>query len=166
MGYRLPDERQQFRDVATKSDISVDNGTISRMSIPCNYGWLERPPRHDRMMHDHIGWPSPDHPDRSCQLPPRRYGRIIAAHPIDLPGEGYESIEVSLLDPPEGLSMSGDIDYDVVRLSIAAMCPDLEERGADVSFAVYAVGESEELGTQLRDVVTKGTLHIVAGPIG
>jgi hypothetical protein len=49
------------------------------------------------------------------------------------------------------------------------MCPSAETDDLDVTFSAYATGVIDndygEEDVQLRDVVTKGTLHIVAGPI-
>ena len=90
---------------------------------------------------------------------------------IDLPAEGYTSVEVSLLDPPDGLEFTGMIEYNNICLTIASMCPSAENKDVEVKFSVYAVGSSDFYGdyrepVELRDVVTKGILHIVAGPIG
>lgn len=182
MGYRLPD--QQVADVASNSLIAVDNGTISRISIECRYRRPPAPPsRHDCAPQDHEGWPDPDHPDDSCQIPSTDlydrfpppfddgyYDRRIIVNGIDLPGEGYDEVEVQLLDPPEGLSVTGVIDYDVVTLMIVTMCRDAIRVDVDVPFCVYVLGSMEDNVTgeeiEFRDVLTKGTLRIVAGVIG
>ena len=175
MAYRLPDKRRHFIvDKASESVIVVDNGTISRVSIPCAYGPVHHHHcHHDRKMHDHVGWPSPDNPDDSCQIPDEHrhhhhcFDQVLAVNEIDLKAEGYESIEVSLADPPDGLSMTGSIDYDIVRMTIVAICPSANTENIDVPFSIYAVGsttvDDEEI--QLRDVITKGILRIVAGPV-
>lgn len=179
MSYRLPPEepptekRPHFYDATTNSTITVDNGTISRLSIPCTYG-IEYDPyihchsRFGRMVHDHFGWPSPDHPDHSCQEPIHRHHRHVEVRSIDLVGEGYDQIEVSFTDPPEGLTAVGTIDYDIVIVTFTTMCPDARENDIDVPFCIYAIGETEdnpgEPSISMRDVVTKGTLHIIAGP--
>lgn len=169
MGYRQPDNRRHLVDVADQSVITIDNGTISHISIPCFYGYGEYfPGRRHRVIHDHFGWPSPNHVDQSCQLPSERYDQIIVFHEIDLIGEGYGSIEVALFEPPLGLSMTGTIDGNYVKLSITSICSSAQEKDVDVKFSVYAIGRSDdtyEPSVQLRDVVTKGILHIVAGPI-
>lgn len=168
MGYRLPEKRcdchaKQIGDIARQSVISVDNGSISRFAIPSFYR-----EHHDRNMHDHLGWPYPGHPDDSCQLPP---GCDFILNEIDLPNEGYTSIKVSMTDPPDGLTFTGTIDYNVISLTITSMCNAAVNSDIDVKFCVYAVGTIEngvygEEDIHLRDVVTKGTLHIIAGPIG
>lgn len=166
MTYRLPDERyhdhrKRIDDTARQTVISVDNGTINRIAIPTFFR-----EHHDVKLHDHLGWPYPGHPDRSCQLPP---GCEFVLNEIDLPGDGYDAIEVSMIDPPDGLSFTGSIDYNVVSLNIVAMCQDAVTEDVDVTFAAYATGtidnDYDEEDAPLRDVVTKGTLHIVAGPI-
>lgn len=166
MGYRLPDDRcpdrrKHIDDTARQSVIRVDNGTINHISIPSFYQ-----EHHDRKLHDHLGWPSPGHPDRSCQLPP---GSEFVLNEIDLEGEGYDAIEVSMVDPPEGLEFIGSIEYNVITFNITAMCPSAETDDLDVTFSAYATGtidnDYDEDDVPLRDVVTKGTLHIVAGPI-
>lgn len=145
MGYRL--RHGQFDSLADQSVISVDNGSISRVSIPCIYDCM--PPM-----------PAP-------HTPPQHYGNMICFHEIDLIGEGYDHIEVALLDCPDGLTMTGAIDGSVVSLVITAMCPDAERATLSVPFSVFAVGSvGSDMIAPLRDVVTKGVLRVVAGPIG
>ena len=170
MGYRLPDHRPDKKghiiDLSRQSFIAIDNGAISRISIPCFY---RKDIFHDRMRHDHFGWPYPGHPDDSCQLLPE-CSKAIVLNEIDLSGEGYDSIVVSFLDPPDGLTANGSIDHDTIRVTFISMCPSAKENDIDVQFSIYATGtigeeyEDEET-IQLRDVVTKGILHIVAGSI-
>lgn len=166
MGYRLPAKREHrhgvfLNDTANDSLVKIDNGTISYISIPCySHEW------HDRKMHDHLGWPSPGHPDQSCQLPP---GCEFARVPINLEEEGYDSVQISMIDPPEGFSIEGSFDYGAVDLKITAMCESLVEEDAEFKFCVYAIGDFsshfDEAAIPVRDVVMKGTMHIVAGPI-
>lgn len=166
MGYCLSDEQnmdhiKRIDDTARQTVISIDNGTINRISIPMFFH-----EHHDKDLHDHLGWPYPGHPDDSCQLPP---GCEFVLNEIDLPGNGYDAVEISMIDPPEGLSFTGSIDYNVVSFNIIAMCQDAIANDIDITFAAYATGminnDYDEEDVQLRDVVTKGTLHIVAGPI-
>lgn len=166
MGYRLPDERsvdhrERINDTARQTVISVDNGTINLISIPSFYH-----EHHDRKLHDHLGWPYPGHPDRSCQLPA---GCEFVLNEIDLEGEGYDSVEVSMIDPPDGLVFTGSINANTICLNITAMCESVESDDVDVTFSVYVTGTIDndygEEDVPLRDVVIKGTLHIVAGPI-
>lgn len=168
MGYRLPDNppdmRPRLHYAATQSVIVMDNGTISRVMIPCHYA---REEHHDRMMHDHMGWPYPGHPDASCQLPPG-CDHVLVLDRIDLPGEGYDAIEIAFVDPPEGLEATGGFYNEFVWLEFTIACPSLMDADADVEFAAYALGEVEDYhgnnSVEMRDVITKGTLHIVGGP--
>jgi hypothetical protein len=85
---------------------------------------------------------------------------------IDLVGEGYDTVVTNLADDaPTGLTMSGSINYDTVELLITTMCESAEDEDVDVRFAVYVTGTDDD-DQQLRDLVTKGVLHIVAGLIG
>lgn len=174
MSYRLPEERSDVfprrhdphsraADFSRHSYLAVDNGTISRISIPCVYG---RPfTRYDKLAFDHFGWPSPGHRDRS------NYGKILAIHQIDLPAEGYDEVIVVMPDAPSGLTVTGEINYDVINLTITAICPAAAKQDVDVDFAIYVTGNTsghtvwDEEITPLRDLVTKGTLRIYAGLI-
>lgn len=54
----------------TPSGVFVDNGVTAHLAIPCFYKEIFPPIEtwsHDRRVHDHHGWPTPDHPDHSCQ---------------------------------------------------------------------------------------------------
>jgi hypothetical protein len=166
MGYRLPEKRdddwhkRHFLDVAAQSIIVVDNGTISRISIPCFYS---NEVCHDKMAHDHCGWPYPGHPDKSCQLPPG-CEKALVINEISLANEGYNSVKTAMVNPPEGLAMRGEIDRNYVNLFIAAMCPTAIETDIEVQFCVYITGRGSN-GMYLSDVVTKGKLKIVAGAL-
>lgn len=171
MSYRLPEKRcdsdrkKHLNDAVKQTVISVDNGTIAHIAIPVFYKDRQF---HDRKLHDHLGWPSPDHPDSSCQLPPGCEDMIVIDE-IDLNDEGYDSIEVVMDDPPDGLTFTGSIVYNVVNLAITSMCQDAIDDDIDVRFVAYATGEIDndydEESVPLRDIVVKGTLHIVAGLI-
>lgn len=172
MGYRLQEQPaittklvRLFDDTASPVIISVDNGTVSRISIPCEYGWLAGNPPIVRMMIDHAGWPSPGHPDRSCQ---DMSDVTYQSRPIDLEAEGYESVEVSLNDPPYGLSVEGNLTGSLVSVTITSMCPDAINHDVYVEFSAYLVGATEGFDhevAQLRDIGAKGVIHIVAGPV-
>lgn len=170
MGYRMSHHHHEhIDDAVSRTVITIDNGTINRIEIPCNYVVEDDGQHHDCAIQDHIGWPSPDSPDDSCQvLPCPRHGRHITLEPIDLEGEGYTTIDALFLDAPYGLSASGSIDGNVITVTITAMCPSVSERDALVLFSVYANGtytEDDDTETQLRDVVVKGLVRIVAGPV-
>lgn len=163
MSYRLtplPEDREPeavMFDVARQSYITVDNGTISRINIPCFYG--RRLTRQDKMIFDHMGWPAVDRPDRSD------YAQALAINDIDLEDEGYTGVNV-ILSPtaPTGLSMSGELDYNHIVLVVSAMCNDAITDDIDTKFAIYVTGSNPEVGT-LKDLVTKGTIRILAGNV-
>lgn len=157
MSYRLPpkpDRRAHINETARQSLVRIDNGTITNLAIPCYrmrgriLTWLEV------MVLDHFGWPTPHRPDQSFQpFPPP------SENEIDLNEEGYDEVEICFIDPPEGLSATGTIDGSIIRISITSMCESAETEDVDVQFSIYISGEG------LRSVVTKGTIHIIAGPI-
>ena len=163
MSYRLtplPEGREPeavMFDVARQSYITVDNGTISRINIPCFYG--RRFTRHDKMIFDHMGWPAVDRPDRSD------YAQVLAINDIDLEDEGYTSVIVTLSSTaPSGLTVSGELDYNHIILTISAICDEAIAYDTETEFAVYVTGSNSEVG-QLRDLVTKGTIRIIAGRV-
>lgn len=156
MGYRLPptpDQRVQIIETVTQSVIHVDNGVITNIAIPCFYDDGEVLTYLDKMVIDHDGWPNPGHPDASYQ--PCNHDEDTE---INLEDEGYDSVVVQFIDPPEGLSGTGTIDGNIVRVSIETSCHAADEADMDVPFSIYLIGDS------MKSAVTKGTLHIVAGP--
>jgi len=164
MSYRLgppPEVREPMIpmfDTARNSYIEVDNGTISRINIPCFYA--RRFSRQDRMIWDHMGWPRPGSPDRSD------YAQVLAIRDIDLETEGYTTVIVALGDNAvDGLAIYGSIEYDFIYLTISAICPDAEKQDAETEFAVYVSGNNNEAGS-LRDLVTKGVIRVKAGYLG
>jgi hypothetical protein len=170
MTYRLPVDRsdslpEHIDDVARRADINVDNGTITRFYIPCSYVYEKGYTRHDLMVEDHLGWPYPGHPDNSAQqLPPFK----TYVDELDMGGEGYTTVEVCLSEEIDGLDFTGIIDGSVINLVIEAMCSDAESNDLEVTYSAYAIGSFDDgYGNQvdLRDVITKGTLRIIAGPI-
>lgn len=172
MGYRIPpptEERMHFDHTAVQCDISVDNGTISYIVIPCFYLFGKLFTRHEMMLIDHHGWPSPDSVDRSFQM-----WWVPRSRHIDLDAEGYDSVEIVFgEDEPDGLSAIGSIDVDLVRVTITSMCDDASETDVDVPYFIYVKGNTvrpddwpdgeEYVSHPLRNLITKGTLHISAG---
>lgn len=124
MSYRINEPKPQpprrtMQKTATPHKIYMHSGETVSLAIPCWY--LEvRPPvpahPHNRQLHDHLGWPGPDHPDHCCQdwdfarsccsLHPhkpcdpgtcKRYldmGRLV---PIHLQEEGYAGFECHIV---------------------------------------------------------------------
>ena len=166
MGYRIP--RRHDENHGIRSVIPVDNGTISHVMIPCFYEIEDHPyPHHHRMMHDHIGWPEPTAPDWSCQIPDMP-GPFPHPH-MSLEEQGYNSVQVSMIDQPEGFGITGQIDGDMVRLIISANCESAQTECVDVRFAAYISGNAPDgdgdgVESPLMDLVCKGIVHIIAGP--
>lgn len=186
--------RRVLQDTTTRNKTFIQNGAHAHLAIPCWYLEV-KPPKHlhlhDRDFHDHIGWPDPRHHDHSCQDAyhvrhahwqyhdphdfnphhrgwhhPHRYLDLSKCHPIHLLKEGYENVTIAFDDPPEGLTASGYIDEKqdwVVRFDLYPMCDDAIKKDIDVPYTVFVDGS---FGTrQVRDVVAKGILRIIHGPI-
>ena len=148
-------------DRSTDTIIEIENGIISRIAYPCYYIYRKdgKPYKHPvipPIWHDHLGWPSPDKRDRSFQ--PRLKNLIV--EPIHLSDEGYTDVIVALRDEPDGLTITGEIDDSIVRLTIKALCEDAISERVDVKFAVYLEGTLLS-NTPARDLVTRGILRIV-----
>lgn len=156
MAYRLPDDRNEIVDVAPPTRIAVDNGTITRFYVPCAYVY------DGRMSY-------PEQPFQTfvpCRWP-LMFGPLMRVEPIDLGEEGYDEIDVQLSESVEGLTFEGAVDGSVINLTISAECEDAISNDIEVAYSVYAKGSFENDGVtmQLSDVVVKGTLVIVAGPV-
>lgn len=178
-----------LQDTTTKNLTLVQNGATANLAIPCWYccGDLPQHVRPHRVdCHDHIGWPNPEHPDHSCQdahidyidslvpinrydhhkrgwYPIRRHLDMSKFFPIHLKDEGYTSVDVTFVNKPTGLVGSGTIDDYIVRFTLEPRCIAAIEEDIDVPYAVFVNGT---LGKRkARDVVAKGVLRILAGPI-
>lgn len=165
MGYRRP--RRHDENHGIRSVIPVDNGTITHVMIPCFYEMDGHIYPH-RVIHDHFGWPAPDAPDDSCQLPDVPDWMELP-EPVDLEEEGYDAVQVSFVDQPDGLNVTGQIDDNIVRLTISANCESAQTECVDVRFAVYISGKAHDgdgdgIESPLSDLVCKGIIHIIAGP--
>jgi len=153
-------------DRATKTVIKVSNGIVSRMAFPCFYAYRADgkpfPPNHRMppIWQDHLGWPSPDHPDRSFQ--PRVIEGLMI-EPIHLESEGYTDATVALKDAPDGLSVSAFLDDSIVRIAIETMCDDADSAEVEVPFALYVSGTLvvDEEEHAARDLVTRGVIRIL-----
>ena len=100
------------------------------------------------------------------ELEPTNYPPANPPEPRD-----YDDIVVALADTVSGLAFTGTIENGIIKLTIAAFCSSAEDDDVEVRFAVYATGDGvlEGTGTNpfaVSDVVTKGTLKIIAGPLG
>ena len=67
---RPPKRQRSMQDTVTPGTVFVHQGTTAHLAIPCFYQEAHAPIHavpHDRMLHDTLGWPTPEHPDHSCQ---------------------------------------------------------------------------------------------------
>lgn len=129
MGYRIhekprPRPRRTMQDTATPIRVYVHNGSTANLAIPCYYQEVHKPEHvhiHDPHWHDHVGWPSPSHPDHICQrwsptrkiclagekhecsTRCRKYVNMASLIPIHLLSdyEGYKSARVSFISTNE-----------------------------------------------------------------
>ena len=192
MGYRQLEHKpkhkhRDFHDTSSNNKIFIQNGVTGYFAIPCWYNEMRRPIHtkiHDIDKHDHLGWPDPKHPDHSCQSADRHHLSLPYDHcrhgwhvpsrlidmskvfPIHLSKEGYESISIAFDNPPEGLEASGEIDHKddwVIRLSISPKCEKIVNEDVDVPYTVFANGYFDD--RKVTHMVTKGIIHIIAGPI-
>lgn len=107
MGYRQlkPPEHHHRRDMDNKTTpgrIFLEPGTVALFSIPCWYqmvGWPVQVHGHDRMFHDHIGWPSPDSPDHSCQAWDFDHSCCMHHHAVCEPKRCHDYIDMCKLWP-------------------------------------------------------------------
>lgn len=198
-GYRIDaprprPPRRDMQDTTTPGRTFVHNGSTARLAIPCWYIEARKPipaHPHDRMRHDMLGWPTPDHPDHVCQEwdfdrhacrrtphmkcdPPRcehfvDMGRVI---PIHFKEEGYSSVKVSVLDDErnsvDGVKATGSIDADddwIIRVTFDVMVPSLLiPSDGPVTYHYSVVVEDTDAG--IRDLVTIGDLIVLPAPIG
>lgn len=98
------------------------------------------------------------------ELEPTNHAPSTPPEPRD-----YDRIVVSLAETVTGINFTGTIENDIIKLTITAYCESAVDNDVKVRFAVYAVGDGLTEGSSdimaISDVVTKGTLRIVAGPI-
>ena len=188
MGYRIQEHRppkpnRTMQGLTTPYRVYMENGQTVELAIPCFYQEV-RPPipvhRHCRPWHDHVGWPSPSHPDHSCQewdfasdcstvagrLEVHRacereldLARLVPVHFKEEYGKVELSASVVGIDgkEPEALTASASLDdHDdwVVRLSMRASADnDLPPVGEPERywFTVTYKGYSDENGADLLD---------------
>lgn len=129
MGYRKlehpkPEPRRSVDVTGSPGPvITVYSRGEANVAFPCFYvdePDFDRLVPHDRPMHDHVGWPKPDRPDRSCQtfidpkkgcgpVHPRMYLDPRRLIPIDLVGEDlYEDYTLQV----GALSVAGRVCED------------------------------------------------------
>ena len=105
---------------------------------------------------------------------PHRLLNMSKVFPIHLRKEGYKTISVALENAPSGLTVTGEIenrqDEDgnwiddwIIRLSVTPKCRTVIDEDVDVKYTVFANGNFD--GRDVTHMVTKGIIHIIAGPI-
>lgn len=122
-------KHRSFQSLSTPNTLYIHNGNSAILAIPCYYMEV-RPPvparLHDRMRHDMLGWPTPDHPDHVCQewdfdrhhcrrtphlkcCPPRceHFLDMRRLIPIHLLAEGYREVQIEVVDE-DGEKLSDD----------------------------------------------------------
>lgn len=86
--------------------------------------------------------------------------------PIHLSKEGYDKITVAFDSAPEGLKATGSIDEKrdwIVRIQLSANVRAAVKEKVLVPYAVFAEGTVS--GRKTRDVVARGVVVIVPGPL-
>lgn len=157
MSYRINEEKHEHKGnrtiekTITPATFYITNGQEARLAFPCWYKEVFPPipvQHHCRDWHDHIGWPSPNHPDHICQHWDfashvcHHHGHKDFCHhcddfidlsklwPIHLIKEGYEDVTVQVGESIPGLKAKGSIDEKrdwIVRVWFSAMIPNLEK---------------------------------------
>lgn len=178
---RPPRKTRTMQDTITPGQVVVHNGTTASLAIPCFYQEMHRPVPavpHDRMLHDMLGWPTPDHPDHSCQEwdfdrhacrrtphmkcdPPHcdRYVDMGALLPVHLAEEGYGQVEVELQTPIVEASARIDEDQDwIVRVMLESELDMSVTTKRTTSMAVYVISDER------RDMVA--LVRVVVLPTG
>lgn len=192
MSYRItehpkPEPRRTVEDMATASTIFVQNGTKFEYAIPCWYIIVDPPQKahhHNRAHHDHVGWPSPNHPDHICQSWDfahsccsydnnkhhcnhcHRYLDMDNVRPIHLTKEGYSNIKTAIEPTAQGLSVSGSIDSKrdwIIRISINAHLTSAVKEKQEFDYAIFANGTVG--GKDCTDAVARGKIVVLPGPI-
>lgn len=172
MGYRF--DKKEPRDII-QGVYDVRNGATMKIAFGCFY--LKH---HDKDLHDHYGWPHSGHVDRSCQQDPfddpapwvpehmnRDFDKL---EPIDLEGEGYDSVFVTFddqeiaeattvvqepyaVDPPEP---------NVIRLKVTPMLESFTGKPKETPFTVFA--KNTESG--VTDAICHGILKVLPSTLG
>ena len=194
MGYRInshpkPKPRRTAVDIATPAKLYVHNGTLAHFAFPCWYQEMHKPVpahHHDHHWHDHVGWPSPDHPDHICQLwaPDRHCCSIGHRHecsrhcehyidmanvfPIHLREEGYSSALVKWAtdnrQPPTGITATASIDTAedwVVRLDLDIKDPAALQEPQKYLFTVFVHANEDGGLNERNDIVVLAELNVL-----
>lgn len=200
MGYRITNKEHHHHkpqrnviDASTSMKVYAQNGVKTRIAIPCWYVEVLPPKRahfHDRCHHDHIGWPSPSHPDHICQHSDFAHAHSHHHCGYEAYDEHHRGRHQKFLDPdllvpihflsesegysktpkvyfgdnkPAGISATATIDENedwIIRVTFDIKTPAAATEEIEVPFSVFAENAEK------RDIVTIGTLVVLPGPIG
>ena len=138
-----------------------------RMAFGCYYAHTG----HDQKLHDHIGWPNPEHPDAICQMLPgykhpwtvRKVGPV-SFEPINLLNEGYDEAYVTYEDEDayDVLDTQAWIDDDddcIVRMSVLANLPSFSDKPKDFRFTLFIKKQDDSA----IDAVCHGIVTVLPG---
>lgn len=174
-------------DIATPVKLYMNNGTVTNFAFPCWYQEVLPPVPariHDRHLHDHQGWPSPMHPDHSCQLwiPEPGYEIPVPHHPECMPfarhyidhtrlhpihllssEEGYTTASVAWAGEHEGVVATASIDPEedwVVRVALTANDPNAVTEVARYLMTVFVNAPGGNGLPAKKDIVALAQLNI------
>jgi len=198
MSYRINhhEHRHQpstVKDITSPGDFIVTNGASGVMGYPCFY-YIMRPPakgyKHNKNLHNHLGWPSPSFPDQSCQehifdthihldkehemsvfygqhhAAVRNYIDMNQCVPIKLRDEGYSatSVDISadhiIQDGTFAITCSGIIDPE--EQHVVKVFFDVKDPLAKEEKQIYRFSvRVHNYGTGAVDVVAHGRLIVL-----
>lgn len=189
MGYRikerpLPPKPKRSTDATiTPSEHYITNGTKKVFAFPCFYQEVTPPVHahlHDKHWHDHIGWPSPNHPDHICQVgAPMPYDAKFAAKhhlapfdfyldpknlvPIHFREEGYTSfLDAWREDTHPTMTIALDEKDDwIVKASVTASMNDAIEEPQEYHFSIFGVTSDNER----KDLIVLGKMIVLPASI-
>ena len=185
--YRIDEPRprpkqRSMQDVITPGTVVMTRGVTTHLAIPCFYQEAHFPVHahpHDRMRHDMLGWPTPEHPDHVCQewdfdrhccrrtphmkfCPPtcERFVDLGRLFPVHLTKEGYTEVNVMFEDNAETFEYDAYIDEEddwIVRVDLYSDISMGIGVRTETSMAVY-VGtkmerDSKSLAQERNDLV-------------
>ena len=181
--------RRTMQDTATPSRVYAHNGTTADLAIPCWYQEVHHPVRmhhHDRHFHDHLGWPRPGHPERTCQLyepfeagwpepphtvmgghpPVRKLLDMTTVSPIHLLSEyeGYTSARVAFIGEHEGITATPEIDEHedwIVRVLFDVKDPNALQDPQSYKFTVFVDAPKGDDRPARSDIVCLGELIVL-----
>lgn len=185
--HKPPKPRREVDDVTTPMKLYIHNGIANDFAFPCYYQEIHKPVPvvpHDPHWHDHVGWPSPNHPGHSCQLwipgtgctfpEPHpechrhceHYVDMTTLTPIHLTSEeeGYTTFSVAWVEEPTGITATASIDPDddwVVKVHIDCKDPNAKKEPQAYKFTVFANAPATDGKAARRDIVALAELVVL-----